>query len=102
MLEIVLICGFAFLVACLFLLISFCMIYCCRKVRRKTNPNIELGLVSSSVSQSLKSVEKSKTRISEPVILNGKLYGQDYFAIKERLGRTGTLFVDDKVRKKTQ
>ena len=36
-------------------------------------------------------------RITEPEIKNGKLYGQDYFAIKDRLDRTQTLFLDDKV-----
>ena len=68
--------------------------------------NVELGLRRSDVRPHLRttrdmsssrSLKSGYRRITEPEIKNGRLYGQDYFAIREHLTRTGTLFRDEKV-----
>ena len=68
--------------------------------------DVELGLRRSDVRPHLRttrdmsssrSLKSGYRRITEPEIKNGRLYGQDYFAIREHLTRTGTLFRDEKV-----
>ena len=109
MMGVVLLTLFSFLLICLILILLFCLVYwccwCC-KISKRTKPStrrdVELGLANTkqeaSVSEDgLTSTSTLYRRITEPLIKNGKLYGQDYFAIKERLDRTKSLFLDDKV-----
>ena len=103
MLGVVLVSVFSFLVICLCLIIMLCMGVCCCKIRKRTNRrDVELALANTNQDASvpedgLTSTSTLYRRITEPLIKNGKLYGQDYFAIKDRLARTKSLFLDDKV-----
>ena len=76
---------------------------CKRTKKPSARRDVELGLENTQQDASvpedgLTSTSTVYRRITEPEIKNGKLYGQDYFAIKERLDRTKSLFVDDKVQ----
>ena len=73
-----------------------------KRTEPPTGQNVELGLENTQQDASvpedgLTSTSTVYRRITEPEIKNGKLYGQDYFAIKDRLDRTQSLFLDDKV-----
>ena len=96
--------GFTLLILLLILVIS--LVFCCCKNCKRTKPSsrrdVERGLENiredgSVTEDGLTTTSSLYRRITEPEIKNGKLYGQDYFAIKERLDRTQSLFVDDKV-----
>ena len=106
MLGVVYISVFSFLITCLILLLLLSLLLCWCKIRKRTKPstrrNLELGLANinqdaSGLEDGLSSSSTQYRRITEPLIKNGKLYGQDYFAIKDRLARTKSLFLDDKV-----
>ena len=106
MLGVVFISLFSFLIICLILILLLSLLFCWCKIRKRTKPstrpNVELGLANinqnaSGLEDGLTSTSTQYRRITEPLIKNGKLYGQDYFAIKDRLARTKSLFLDDKV-----
>ena len=96
------------LVICLGVLLLLSLVFCCCKICKRTKKpssrrDVELGLENTQQDASvpedgLTSTSTVYRRITEPEIKNGKLYGQDYFAIKDRLDRTQSLFVDDKVQ----
>ena len=99
----------SFLALSLVLILLLCFLVCCCKICRRTKKpsprrDVERGLENtqqdgrcSEDGLTSSSISTLYRRITEPEIKNGKLYGQDYFAIKERLDRTQTLFLDDKV-----
>ena len=73
-----------------------------RRTEPSTGRDVELSLENTQQDASvpedgLTSTSTAYRRITEPEIKNGKLYGQDYFAIKDKLNRTQSLFLDDKV-----
>ena len=73
-----------------------------KRTEASTQRDVEIGLENTQQDASvpedgLTSTSTVYRRITEPEIKNGKLYGQDYFAIKDRLDRTQSLFLDDKV-----
>ena len=92
------------LLVLLILLLSLVFCYCkiCKRTKPSSRRDVERGLENGREDATvpedgLTSTSSLYRRITEPEIKNGKLYGQDYFAIKERLNRTQSLFVDDKV-----
>ena len=103
----------AILVFSLLLLLFLC--FCLNPCKQSPTPDVELvDLRGSNVSrkQNLPRNEErfdwesqglgqglgvQDRRITKPQIRNGKLYGQDYFAIRERLQQNGCLFKDEKV-----
>ena len=107
MLDVVVLSLVSFLAICLGLLCFLSLVISCCKICKRTKKpssrrDVELGLENTQQNGSfpedgLTSSSTLYRRITEPEIINGKLYGQDYFAIKERLDRTKSLFRDDKV-----
>ena len=93
---------FLIIFICVFIALCclFCLcIYFCLNRKRPGNPatssDIEPGLEMSSVRRTVGSgAERGDRRLTDPVIIDGKLYGQDYKRIKSCLR---TLFVDEKV-----
>ena len=80
-------------------LVLFCCKICKKNKKSSSRRDVERGLENAQQDGSVGLTSSSTLyrRITEPEIINGKLYGQDYFAIKERLDRTQSLFLDDKV-----
>ena len=61
--------------------------------------NVELGQRRSNERTRLATSSRTGyKRLTEPEIKNGKLYGQDYFTLKEHFRGTNLLFRDDKVK----